>query len=759
MKRRTFLYTGIGAVGALVVGWAALPPRQRLQADFKGAAGEVPINGWVRIDGDGMAVVAMPRSEMGQGISTAVALIAAEELDLPLARVRLEQAPQNAIYLNSMVVVDGLSPYRYDDDGSAANSARWFAAKLAREVGVNLTGGSSSVKDLWQPLREAAAQARASIVQACARANGTSAALCRTDQGQVILPSGAAIAYGEVIRRAGPGGIALARAYRLRPISQFRLIGRDTPRLDARAKSSGQSRFGIDVRLPGMRYAALSMAPSAGARLLGFEAPPGLQVLRVPAGYGQDEALAVVADHWWQAHQGAAALTVRWDESAAAGLSAAAVLAVMTVALDGADGDVHSAAGDFAAVQAGGARALTAQYSAPFLAHQTMEPMNCTAQVAAGAVKIWAPTQAPDYAVAAAARVAGVAAEAVELTITQIGGGFGRRLEVDFIAQATAIALQTGGVPIQLIWTREQDSKHDFYRPAAVCRLTAMLGAGGEVLGLSSRSVSGTASLDYLGRVAPGGLRPLTDPTTVEGLDTSPYVIANQHHVHVPLAAALPIGSWRSVGHSMNAFFIESFVDELAAATGRDPVAMRRVMLKDRPRHLRVLELAVAQSGWTAQRQASLKAQGRALGVALHESFTTICAQIAEVSVHEGRPTVHRVVAVVDMGLVVNPDGARQQVEGAIIMALSAALHGEIGIEAGRVLAQSFGDQPLVGMADAPTVDVHFIPSSAHPRGIGESGVPPLAPAVANALFNLTGQRLRSLPLRLARLEQAISGI
>lgn len=752
MKRRSLLLGALGLPGVLLVGWSLLPPRQRLHtADTPSTSPEGrALNGWIRLDADGLVIVSLPRSEMGQGISTAAAMLAAEELDLPLDRVRTQQAPQDRIFANTAVVVDALSPHRHDDEAALARAGRWMARKLGREFGPNVTGGSSSVKDLWQPLREAGAQARATLVGAAAALAGVDPAQCRTAGGAVLLPSGERLAYGEILRRAPP--LEPATRFAPKPASQWTLIGRPATRIDARDKVEGRAVYGLDVRLPGQRYAALLMAPSRGARLLGYEAPPGVQVLRLPAGQGQDEALAVIADRWWAARRAVGSIVARWDESAGAGLSSAAYLAAQAQALDADPGDdeVYDHRGSPEATFASAARRLDAQYGAPYLAHATLEPMNCTAQVAEGRVRVWAPTQVPDFSIATAAAAAGVDEDAVELHITELGGGFGRRLEVDFVAQAVRIAREAEGRPVQLIWTREQDTTHDHYRTAATCRLSAALDAQGRVLALTSRSASAAMTPDFLGRVAPQLPAIGPDKTTVEGLAGTPYQVPHQRHAHRRVPSPLPVGNWRAVGHSMNGFFIEGFIDEIAAETGRDPLALRRELLAGRPRHLAVLDLLAERAGWSTQRRAEAKAQGRGLGLAMHESFSSVCAQVMEVSLQDGRPRVHRVVCVVDMGTVLNPDIAAQQLEGAVVMGLTAALYGRIDLEAGRVVQQSFTDYRLLPPDEAPVVETHFLPADGGPpRGIGEPGLPPVAPALASALHALTGRRLRQLPFTL----------
>jgi isoquinoline 1-oxidoreductase beta subunit len=430
---------------------------------------------------------------------------------------------------------------------------------------------------------------------------------------------------------------------------------------------------------------------------------------------------------------------VRWDEGDAAGLSSAAIFKELAARLDADSGHVYHESGSQDAA-AGAVQVIRAEYRAPFLAHATMEPVNCTAQVSGGKVRLWASTQVPSIAVDMAAKVAGVGRGDVSIEVMLIGGGFGRRLEVDMVAQAVAVAAGAGGRPVQLIWTREDDLRHDVYRPAAIARFSAALDAAGKVLAYDNKSVSGSIGHQYFSRsMGLPGFGP--DKTTAEGEFDMQYEFANQRVAHVIADSAVALGYWRSVGHSHNAFFKESFIDELAHAAGQDGAAFRRGLLAKHPRHLAVLDAALARAGTAPT--------GRAHGVALHQSFGSIVAQVAEVSVEGAEIRVHRVVCAIDCGIAVNPNIIAQQMESAVVFGLSAALAGEITIRDGRIEQSNFHDYPVLRMAQAPRVETIIIPSAEPPEGVGEPGTPPVAPAVANAVFVLTGRRLRSLPLRL----------
>ncbi|UVW30264.1 molybdopterin cofactor-binding domain-containing protein [Massilia sp. H6] len=749
--RRRFLASGLLAGGALLVGWGYQPPRQRLHAAQALATegGAVGLNGWVAIAPDGIVSVVVPRSEMGQGVHTALPMLVAEELDVPLASVRILQAPIDKIYANVTLLRDAL-PFHPDDNGRTHQGAQWLAAKLGRELGIMFTGGSTSVKDAWMPMREAGAVARALLVKAAAQRWRVPPAQCRTEDGFVIHQGGARLGYGALALEAAglDAGIA-ASDVRLKQAGQFRLIGKPVARLDSRTRTDGSALFGIDARVPGMVYAAVKMSPVVGGTVAAFDAaavasmPGVLHVVPVPGTPGErtgaGAGVAVVAAGWWQAHQAAAALPVTWNDGALAQLSSDEVGREMARALEHDSGYVYHEAGtqDVRGI----ARTVSAEYRAPYLAHAAMEPINCTAQVEGGKVRLWASTQVPSVAVDVAARVAGVARADVSIEVMLLGGGFGRRLEADMVAQAVTVALASGGKPVQLIWSREDDTTHDVYRPAALARMRAHLDAAGNILAWDSKLASGAIGHQYFSRnLGLPGVGP--DKTTAEGAYDMQYAIANQRIAHVAVDSPLPIGYWRSVGHSHNAFFKEGFIDELAHAAGRDSVAFRRALLGAHPRALAVLDAAVARAGQPAA--------GRAHGVALHRSFGSTVAQVAEVSVKGGQIRVHRVVCAIDCGIAVNPNIVAQQMESGVLFGLSAALYGEITLKDGRVQQSNFGDYPVLRMHEAPQVETIIMPSAAHPEGVGEPGTPPVAPAVAAAVFKLTGQRLRSLPLRLA---------
>ena len=763
MKRRALILSGLGGAAALLVGWGVLPPRSRLgnAHTLPVEAGAIGLNGWIRIGADGSVQLAMNRSEMGQGVHTALAMLVAEELDVPLASVRLIEAGADRLYGNVAMFTAGLPFHPRDMEPGAETRAvkagQWIVAKAARELGINATGGSTSVADAWDVLRVAAATARAQLLGAASLRWKQPADELSVLDGVIAHASGPRGHYGEFAKEAAatpPGDV------RLKAAKEWTLIGTAAPRTDLAGKVDGSATFGIDVRLPGQLYAVMRHCPMLGGGPGAVNADaamklPGVErVVRLGPFAGSTPGIAVVGITHWHAARGAQALQVEWQAPAAGVVHSAAIEQALersareAAASDG--GFTFHSRGDVAQARTAAARHIEQVYRAPYLAHAALEPINCTARVVDGSVEVWAPTQVPSIARAVAARAAGVAEDAVTVHVTYLGGGFGRRLDADFVGQAVRIAVETNGRPVQLVWPREEDFTHDFYRPAGVAVLRADLDAQGLPVALQITSAGDAITPRWMERGLPALAGPvdLPDKTAAEGLFDLPYGVANQRMAHVATRSGVPVGYWRSVGHSHHAFFTEAFIDELAFEAKQDPVAFRLGLLKDAPRHAAVLKLAAAKAGWGTPLAAS-KQGPRARGVALHESFGSIVAQVVEVSLVGGMPRVHRVVCAADVGTVVNPGIVAQQMEGGVIFGLSAALHGRIDIEGSVVKQRNYPDYQLVGMADAPRIETHLVPSTRSPGGVGEPGTPPIAPALANALFVLTGRRLRALPLTL----------
>jgi isoquinoline 1-oxidoreductase subunit beta len=797
VKRRHLVLAPLAVAGGLAIGWGLLPMRQRLTpADpLPPKAGTHAFTGWVRVGDDDRIWLVCPKTEMGQGVHTGLAMLLAEELGVPLERVGIAPAPVDAIYGNVASVVDSLA-FLPDDESLLRRVSTHLVGKVMREAAPMLTGGSTSIKDLWAPLRLAAATTRQMLVAEAAARWGVPEAEVQVAEGRLQhAASGRSLRLGDVA--AAAAARPLPRDVATTPPAQWRLIGRPLPRLEAAALGNGRAAFGIDVRRPGQKFSALALPPGLTGRVRAIDpasekavkAMPGVRAIVPfePPASGGPGGVAVVADRTWQAMQAAQALVVSWDDGAAAGSSSAALLQRCEAALapDAADAPFeYLDVGDVEAALAGATTRIEAVYRVPFMAHQALEPVNATVQSlpqeGEGRAEVWVSTQSPDLAQAVVARVLGLPHTAVTVNVTLAGGGFGRRLDVDFIEQAALIARALPGVPVQTLWSRAQDTQHDFYRPACVSRLRAGFDgarrlvawdhhAAGPLLAPSVMRRYGSAisvvpavasALDATARLLrPVGALPLIalDKLSAEGGFDPAYEWPAARMRHTPVESPVPVGFWRSVGHSHMGFITEGFVDECAQAAGADPVAFRRGLLAAHPRHRAVLDRAAAAAGWGTPAAAAADGARVARGVALHASFGSIVAMVAEVSLgpvadaaaNGGRRIrVHRVVVAIDCGVAVNPNLVRQQMEGAVVFALNAALHGGVHIEGGRVQQAHFADLPLLRGAEAPRVVVEILKSALdHPEGVGEPGVPPLAPAVASAVFALTGVRLRTLPL------------
>ncbi|MDW8468569.1 MAG: molybdopterin cofactor-binding domain-containing protein [Burkholderiales bacterium] len=650
----------------------------------------VALNEWLWIDAAGTVTLMVNYAEMGQGALTGLAVLAAEELEVPLARLRTVFAPPARRYWN----------------------AYWGGGQF--------TGGSSSIRGEWKRLRRAAARARARLVAAAAAHWGVPASECRADGGFVVhAPSGARLGYGELAEAAA--AIGSPRAVRLKRAAEWRLIGKPLARLDIPAMCLGATGYGIDVARPGMRVAVVARPPVPGARLEGFDAQralavPGVrQVLAISAG------VAVVADDFWSAERGRAALSVRWREGPSARLDDAAIERRLLSAL-ARPGRVVRERGDARPRLRRAVRVVEAVYRTPYLAHATIEPMNCVADVRRDACDVWVGTQSQTDTQQAAARAAGLAPSQVRVHTRFLGGGFGRRLETDFVVEAVEIS-KAIGAPVKVVWTRADDLRHDFYRPAHAIRLRAALGADG---------------LPEAWEMRIAGPEP-----ALEGIDV-PYAVPALREEHVSVDSPLRVGYWRGVGATNNAFAIESFVDELARCARRDPLEYRLALLAKAPRHRAVLELAADRAGWRSR-----CAPGTGRGIAVYASFGSVVAQVVEASVARGAIRVARVVCAMDCGTAVLPDAVHAQLEGGIAFGLSAALKEEVRVRRGRVAHSSLSDYPILAFGDMPEVETHLVPSEGEPGGVGEPAVPVVAPAAANAVFAATGRRLRRLPLRL----------
>jgi isoquinoline 1-oxidoreductase beta subunit len=754
VKRRHFIGAIALGTGGLAVGWGLWPARQRLlpSKPLPPVASHPAFNGWVRIGEDDRVTVVMGRSEMGQGSHTGLAMLLADELGARWDQVQIEQAPFDNIYNNQAVAADGL-PFHPDNQGQLKRAAQFLTGKTMREFGLMMTGGSSSIKDLWLPMREAGASARAMLAQAAA-------AKWQLPVNDIVVADGI-VSHGSG-KLASFGELALLAAQQTRPNTvtlktpaQFKLIGHPVPRLETVDKVNGKAVFGADVRPPGLLFACVGMNPELGGTYQSLDDTAvknmyGVKkVLAVPELYGSTTAVAVVAQTTYQAMQGLRKLPVEWCPGKATDISDTTVQSSFKEALDSNSGFTYFSHGDADRVIAASKKTVKAEYSAPYLAHAAMEPLTCTVWFKEGAAEVWASTQITDLARHVVAKVLGISSDKVQLHLTLLGGGFGRRLEMDVIAQAAFIAKACEGTPVQTLWDRTQDLQHDFYRPAAASRFTAALDDNGQLTAWHNLSTSQAVLPQVLNRLF--GLPAAgPDKTTAEGAFDQAYEWPNAKVSHCAVDLPIPVGFWRSVGHSHQAFFKESFVDEVAHASGQDALAFRLSLLKNHPRHAKVLQTVAEKSGWKPSAYRAPDGSQRAMGLALHESFGSIVAQVVEVSVLQQKIKVHRVWCVIDCGTAINPDLIAQQMEGSVAFGLSAALYGRIQLNKGQVQQSNFHDYPILRMPDMPKVDTFIMPSDATPEGVGEPGTPPVAPAVANALFTLTGQRLRSLPFVVA---------
>ena len=701
MTRREFVHVASAVGAGLVVGFT-LPACSRRTP----AGPPVPLNAWLRIATDDSILVLVDRSEMGQGVATSLPMLLAEELEADWSKIRFEFAPAAEAYGNPAL------------------------------FGMQATGGSSSVRAAWTPLRQAGAKAREVLIDAAAQTWDVDRSDCRAENGAVVHgPSDRRLTYGRLVEVAAT--LPLPDDPPLKDAAAFRIVGTRVARLDTPPKVDGSARFGIDVKVPGMLVAMIARCPVFGGAVAEFDATatravPGVRdVTQISSG------VAVLADGYWPARQGREALTVRWNEGANAGVSSAGISRLLAERA-GRPGAVARREGNPEAALSSAAGRHEAEYETPFLAHATMEPMNCTAHVRADGVDIWAPTQFQSGARQLGAEIGGVALDQVRVHTTYLGGGFGRRFELDFIREALEVS-QAAGAPVQVVWSREDDIRHEFYRPASYHRLRAGLSGRGQPVAWTHRIVAPS----IMARVFPNFVENDLDGEAVEGGVAMPYGIPNVHVDYVLTDTGIPVGFWRSVNHSFNAFAVESFVDELAHAAGQDPYAYRRALLGGAPRYLAALELAAARAGWDTPPPA-----GRARGIAVHESFGSYVAQVAEVSVGgDGAVRVHRVVCAVDCGPVVNPDIVEAQMHSGIVYGLTAALYGAITIERGRVQQSNFHDYVMLQMAEMPAIEVHIVPSTESQGGVGEPGTPPIAPAVCNAIFAATGKRIRKLPI------------
>jgi isoquinoline 1-oxidoreductase subunit beta len=700
LDRRDFLKASVLGAGGLVIGVSLAACSKPVEMANKGPAAGGQPNAWLRIGGDNSITILVDKSEMGQGVYTALPTLIAEELNVPLAAVKVIAAPAGAAYANLF-------------------------------LGTQITGGSSSVREAWTKLRTAGAQARVMLIGAAADEWKVDAATLTLADGAVVGPKGQKATFGELAEAAAKRPVP--KDAKPKDLAAYTMLGKPQPRVDTPSKVDGTAEFGIDAKLPGMKYAALAQSPVLGGSVKAVDSaaaekmPGVLKVVTTSGG------VAVVAEHYWQAHQARDALKISWNAGPNAHLDSAAIRA----GLKSAKGTPQSARrdGDAEAALKTAKKKVSAGYDLPLLAHATMEPMNCTADVKADGCDLYVGTQVQQIAQATAATAAGLKPDQVRVHTTLLGGGFGRRLEVDFIPAAVE-ASKAVGAPVKLIWTREDDMTHDAYRPPAYDEATAGFDASGalDAIHIQLTSPSITA------RMFPSAVEKAVDAFAVEAAANYLYDVPNVAVDYRRHEIGINVGYWRSVSHALNCFVVESFMDEVAHAAGKDPFEYRRSLLGKQPRAKRVLEEAASLADW------GKPTAGRHQGIAVMEGYGTYLAQVADVSVENGKLKVHRIVCVVDCGQMINPKIVESQVTSGIVFGLSAALWGQVTLAGGQVQQSNFDGYRILRLNETPELVVKLIDSHEAPGGMGEPSVALVAPAIANALFAATAKRIRALP-------------
>jgi isoquinoline 1-oxidoreductase beta subunit len=700
VSRRDFLKTTAAASGGLVIALAL--PGCGSKPVASGEARFVQPNAWLRIGTDNSITFFCDKSEMGQGVYTALPMLIAEELGVSVAQIRVEFAPPGDQYINNL-------------------------------IGGQITGGSTSVRDGWEKLRKAGATARHMLVSAAAADWGVDPRSCKVADGVIVSPQYKKLRFGDVAEAAAK--LPVPADVKLKSADQFTVIGRSQRRKDTPAKVDGSAVYGIDVKLPGMLYAALAQPPALGGSVKTFNDEKARAMPGVVAAVLTSSGVAVVADSWWRAKKARDALVIEWDAGPNAALNDAKIAQTLRRGAAG-EGRVARNDGDVEAAIESAARVVRADYELPMLAHATLEPQNCTADVREDGADIYVPTQVQQIAQAAAAKAAGLDPQKVTVHTTFLGGGFGRRLEVDFIPAAVEVS-KAVKKPVKLIWTREDDMTHDAYRPPAFDQATAAFDAKGNLtawkLHLTGPSITA--------RMFPAVVEKMVDPFAVEAAANYPYDVPNVHVDFKQQEIGINVGYWRSVSHALNCFVAESFMDELAFAQRKNSAEFRRALLAKQPRFLKVLDLVTHEARFGYPRR------GHAHGLAVMEGYGTYMAQVVEIALENGKVRVTRVYCAADCGQQINPDTVVAQIESSVLFGYSALMWGEINLQNGRVRQTNFDNYRVARMNDAPRVDVYVIDSTAPPGGIGEPATALVAPAVCNAIFSATGRRIRSLPL------------
>ncbi|MFZ5681315.1 MAG: xanthine dehydrogenase family protein molybdopterin-binding subunit [Bradyrhizobiaceae bacterium] len=699
LERRQFL-AGISATAALA--YLDLPV---LAAQSETSLGETGLGAWIRIGKNGAVTILQPQAEMGQGVNTSISMLIAEELEVDVRRVTVEFPPAAAAYANKV-------------------------------YGFQTTAESTSIRSFFDKCRTVGAQAREMLVSAAAKKWRLDPATLRAEAGYVVDPqSGNRLGYGELAEAASK--LPAPEKPRLKSKSEWKIIGKPVKRLDTAAKTNGKAVYGIDVKVPGMLTAAVMQCPVPGGKLKSVDEKPALAVTGVKQVVKLDNLVAVLADGYWQAKAGLDALSIEWDRGVGDGFTTEMAFAQFRQALDKKPGSKAEETGNVDAAFTGAAKVIAAEYTAPYLAHATMEPQNATAHYTPDKLTIWAPTQAQGLVGIVIGPLVGLKADQVECHTAFLGGGFGRRFELDVPIQAALIS-KAAKVPVKVIWSREEDMSHDFYRPGAVVRLEAAIDGDRKITGLRTK----IASSSILSRAVPDLVKDGIDITAVDGVKGTDYEFGSRT-LHYNLEnTPIPVGFWRSVAHSINGWVMEGFVNELAIELNEDPVALRRELLAGKARNISVLDALAERSDWTK------KTAGRYKGIAIHHSFDAIIGHVVEISVPKlGQIRIEKITTVADVGTAINPDTIRAQIQSAIVYGLSAAMTGETVFAGGEAVQKNFDSFEVLRLASMPQIDVHILELGGAIAGVGEPGLPPLAPALVAAVNVAFSRRIRSLPL------------
>ncbi len=745
ITRRTLLFGAAIVAGGAAFGYYRYrkPFANPLEGDL--ADGEATFNPYVKIASDNTITIIAPRAEMGQGVATTLAALVAEELDVRLDQVRVEHGPASPAYYNSAALEEG-APQPKFDDGFVAESMRGAMGVLAKFLALQFTGGSTSTVDAFEGMRHAGAIAREMLKQAASEKLGVPLTGLATAEGKVTDPaSGRSLTYGELALAAAeldpPADVAL------RGRSEWKILGKPQMRTDMHAKVTGAPVFGIDVDLPDMLFATVRMNPHLGGRMKGFDAAAAkamrgvVSVTTIDSPLGQG--IAVIADNSWRAFRAADAVTVEWDRTDLPD-TPEAIAAAHDQALSGSDFFTLRSVGDPERVYADAHadRIVAADYSVPYLAHATMEPMNATARLKDGFLDVWAPNQSPSVIQMIARRITGLDADRIRIHTTMMGGGFGRRIEPDFSDYAIRVAMLTEGRPVKVTWSREEDMTHGAYRPAAKARYKALLDADGMPLALTGSVASQSVVAGMAGRIAPAMPMAGPDKALIDGAYNQPYALEHYRIDGRKVDLPIPVGSWRSVGASFNTFMLESFIDEIAAAGGKDPLALRQALLSGSKAGRGVVDKVAEMSGWGTPLPA-----GKARGIAFALTFSTFVAEVVQVAEIDGAIRIEKVWCAVDPGLVLDPGIFKAQMMSGIVYGLSSAMNQEITFVDGVVSQTNFHDYDAMRIGQCPEIEVEVLENSDWMGGAGEPGTPPSIPALANAVFALTGKRIRDLPM------------